>query len=336
MRLNLYQATIGELVRLTTNAATARERRLLILSYHRVLPSTDPMLPGLPDQDAFEIQMKVVAQQFNPLTLSRAIDLMKSGSLPPRSLSITFDDGYADNFNVAHPILNKYGIPATIFVASGFLDGGRMFNDTVIEAIRRISGDTIHLPELGLPPMCIVTKNDRAKTTEKIISRLRYKSSNDRLHHANNLARIAGGNLPNDLMLTSAQLRELHAQGIEIGAHTVSHPILSSIRKQEAIREITECRSQLSKIIDSEIYGFAYPNGKPGNDYDLSHVDMVAKSGFTYAVTTARGACSEKTDRYQLPRFGPWNRTPVKFGLRLAREFMTSPTSLLDQYRLET
>ena len=80
--------------------------------------------------------MRFAKANFNVISLADGVAGLKRGCLPPRALSITFDDGYRDNHDIALPILLQLGLPATFFVATGFLDGGRMFNDTVIEAVR--------------------------------------------------------------------------------------------------------------------------------------------------------------------------------------------------------
>ena len=89
--------------------------------------------------------MRWVKSVFNVIPLEEGVAGIKSGKLPPRALSITFDDGYANNATVAAPILKRLGLHATFFIATGFLDGGRMFNDTVIEAVRGYRGDMLDL-----------------------------------------------------------------------------------------------------------------------------------------------------------------------------------------------
>ena len=82
----------------------------------------------------FEAQMRVVAENFVPLPLSEAVDRLMIGELPPRAACVTFDDGYIDNVELALPILQSHGLSATFFVATGYLDGGWMWNDKVIGA----------------------------------------------------------------------------------------------------------------------------------------------------------------------------------------------------------
>jgi len=107
------------------------------LLFHRVLQQADPLLADDPDRAAFEGLMRYLQRHFNVIPLQEAIELSASDELPRASLSITFDDGYADNVSEALPILQKLALPATFFVATDYLDGGRMWNDTVIETVRR-------------------------------------------------------------------------------------------------------------------------------------------------------------------------------------------------------
>ena len=97
---------------------------LSVLAYHRVLDESDPLLPGEPSAEEFEARMRWLGDNFNVLPLAEAIRALRDNRLPKRALSITFDDGYADNYRNALPILRRLNLPATFFIASGFLDGG--------------------------------------------------------------------------------------------------------------------------------------------------------------------------------------------------------------------
>jgi peptidoglycan/xylan/chitin deacetylase (PgdA/CDA1 family) len=113
---------------------------LIVLTYHRVLPAPDPMLTAEPDAGLFEAQMTFLARYMVVLPLVEALRRLEAGTLPRRAIAITFDDGYANNAQVALPILRRLGLPATFFIATGYLDGGCMWNDAVIETLRRCPG----------------------------------------------------------------------------------------------------------------------------------------------------------------------------------------------------
>jgi peptidoglycan/xylan/chitin deacetylase (PgdA/CDA1 family) len=290
--------------------------RLSILMYHRVRSAPD-LLTGDPDAGAFDAQMLALAQYFNVLPLAEAVERLRTGGLPARAASITFDDGYRDNLEVALPILKKHRLSATIFIANGFLDGGRMFNDTVIEAVRRIQRDHLDLSHLGLGLMKLGSIIERRQAIDSILLRVKYLEPQRRQSVVDELAGLAGGDLPDDLMLRSEQVGDLARAGIDIGGHTVRHPILASVSLDEASEEIRSNRAFLEQVAGRDVTLFAYPNGQPGQDYLAEHVSIVRSLGFAAAVSTSWGAASAGTDLFQLPRFTPWDREPKRFVLRL-------------------
>jgi peptidoglycan/xylan/chitin deacetylase (PgdA/CDA1 family) len=101
------------------------------------------------DAERFDNICRWVSRWFNVLSLSTAAQQLREKRLPARPLVITFDDGYADNHDIALPILQRHGLTASFFVATGFLNGGRMWNDTLVEAIRLTRADSWDLTSLG-------------------------------------------------------------------------------------------------------------------------------------------------------------------------------------------
>jgi hypothetical protein len=134
----------------TMGSPSGKRAQLLITIFHRVLDRPDPLLPGIPDIDRFRWQIKLLAKHFNILPLRDAAQRLVDGNLPARAAAVTFDDGYADNLTNAIPVLAARGLPATFFVATDYLDGGRMFNDTVIELVRRLDGVNADFSTIGL------------------------------------------------------------------------------------------------------------------------------------------------------------------------------------------
>lgn len=292
-------------------------RELSILIYHRVRPVPDALFPEDIDRDRFERQMKQVTRIFNVLGLGEAVKRISDGSLPPRAACVTFDDGYADNEQVALPILSKYGVRATFFVASGYLDGGRMFNDTVIESVRLARGDILDLRDSGLGLYDIASTSSRRDAIDSLLHELKYMSFQARAAQAEEIRKKLLVDLPTDLMMTKAQVRSLYSAGMEIGGHTVMHPILKGLDRSTARTEIYLGRTQLEEIIQAPVKLFAYPNGKPNKDYDAEQVALVRELGFSAAVSTAPGVAIAGCDIHQLPRFTPWDTGSLKFVLRL-------------------
>jgi len=292
-------------------------RCLSILVYHRVVAELDPLLPDEVSAREFDWQMAVLSRWFKVLPLREAAARLRGGTLPVRSACVTFDDGYADNVTVALPILQRYGVSATFFVATGFIDGGRMWNDSVIGTVRGAQGDTLDARCVGLDKLSISNIGLRRQAIERLLAALKYLPLEERQKRVDQLAAETSASLPSDLMMTADQVRHLCASGMGIGAHTVTHPILAELGPERAECEIRDSKRRLEAITGSPVAVFAYPNGTPGRDYRREHVGMVRELGFEAAVSTAWGVAHAASDAYQLPRFTPWDRTPGKFALRL-------------------
>lgn len=295
--------------------------RLSILIFHRVLPQPDPLFPDEVDVGRFDKICTWLKSWFEVLPLDEAILRLEAGTLPSRSACITFDDGYADNCEQAMPILQRHGLCATFFIATGFLGGGRMFNDTVIEAVRACAGPKLDLRGLSIEGIDQFDVRDvaaRRRTIGQLIGALKYLPQSRRDEMTAELAARARASLPIDLMMSHDQVRRLRSGGMQLGAHTVSHPILARIDAASARDEIVTGKRALEAIIGDRVTLFAYPNGKPGEDYLPIHVEAVRAAGFGAAVSTHWGAGRRTSDLFQLPRFTPWDRGATRFGLRLA------------------
>lgn len=293
--------------------------RLSILILHRVHAKPDSLFPEEMDAPRFDALCGWLRNWFNVLPLDQAVHRLRNSNLPSRALAITFDDGYDDNHSVALPILKRHGLPATFFVATGFLGGGCMWNDWVIEGVRAARESHLTLDD-GLPGVhSVATSVDRRRLIDRLLPALKHRGPADRLAAAQQVARAAGMLHAPTLMMRPEQVRDLHTSGMQIGAHTVNHPILAVLGIDQAQAEIVDSKCSLEKLLDAPVRLFAYPNGRPGDDYTDANVCQVQLAGFDAAVCTAWGAASRCSDLYQLPRFTPWDQDRLRFGLRMAR-----------------
>lgn len=297
-------------------APGGRNGKLSIFIFHRVLPVADPLLPFEPSAKQFAWMTRFIARAFNVLPLGEAARRLQEGSLPPAAACITFDDGYADNLLVAWPILKRYGVPATFFIATAFLEGGRMWNDDVIEAFRFAKGEELDLDACGLGRHQISDAAARVRGYEAVLGKLKYFEHFERSAIAQQIAARCAVPTANELMMTHRQLRTLASEGAEIGGHTRTHPILEKLDDTAAQEEITVGKQELEELLGKPVQVFAYPNGVPGRDCSTRHGEMAHQAGFTAAVTTRQACATGAADPFQLPRFTPWDRTPLRFALR--------------------
>lgn len=293
--------------------------RLCILNYHRILEETDPMLKDEPALATFRWQMKLLADGFNVLSLQEALAALASGKLPPRAVCITFDDGYRSLHDLALPVLREFRLPATVFVTTGYIGSGNMWNERIIDSVRRLPNGPLELGRFGLPPMTLAGREQRRHLLQDLTQRAKYLPPDERMALTEALEQLAGGPAAESLMLTPDMIRALAAGRVEIGAHTVSHPILSRVDDATARFEIEQCKHDLEAITGSRVRYFAYPNGKPGLDFDQRHAAMAKAAGYDAAFSTAAGAASGRDDLFQLPRSSPWDATPMLYAVRLLR-----------------
>ena len=290
---------------------------LSVLFFHRVVAERDTLLPDEPTAKEFDQMLAWLQRQFTVIPLSDGVRRLANGTLPPAAAAITFDDGYRDNLEIAAPILKNRGLHTTLFVATGFIDGGIMFNDMVIEAVRSTSLPAIDLPELVNRRLPLSSLEDRRNAIASILPVIKRLPFAERLSRVDKLVAQCGAKLPQDMMMTTSQLREFVGMGFELGAHTDNHPILKVLPDDLALDEITRGRDKLESMINVRVSLFAYPNGRWGKDFDQRHRDMVKACGFEAAFSTEAGTCNSRSDLWNLPRFTPWDRTAMRFHLRM-------------------
>jgi peptidoglycan/xylan/chitin deacetylase (PgdA/CDA1 family) len=293
--------------------------RVCVVNYHRILEAKDPLLESEPDVATFRWQMALLAKCFNVIPLHDAVQLIGTGRMPPRAVCITFDDGYRSVHDLALPILQEFKLPATVFVTTGFVGGGHMWNDRIIEAVQNLPPGQLDLRELGLGTYSLASLADRQLTVGRLTEASKYLPPQGRFDLVQRLEHMVGDNLDHGLMLTPEMVVNLDRAGIEIGAHTISHPILTSLDDASSRLEIEGGKKELEAIIGKPVRLFAYPNGKIGKDFDERHMRMAREAGYLAAFTTRAGAVTSAQDRFALPRSRPWDKTPFLFGLRLLR-----------------
>ena len=316
-------------IRLALTTAGALQRRLSIVLFHRVLSAPDPLLVDEPDMARFAEQIIWLRDCFRILPLTEAAARLADGSLPARALCVSFDDGYRDNAINALPILQRLGVPATFFVTTRYLTGGMMWNDRVVEAVRHwpqsqaiidVASHGLNSPDLAL---------GRKAVMEDLLGQMKYLPYGTRDALADELLARSGAPALR-MMMDDDEIRRLHAAGMEIGGHTVSHPILCKLPADEARREIVENKAALEQIIGAPLLSFAYPNGKPHQDYETAHVAMLRECGYRYALTTSPGAATADTSLLQLPRFTPWDRQQSKYLARMVANYFRNPVCVAE------
>jgi peptidoglycan/xylan/chitin deacetylase (PgdA/CDA1 family) len=314
-----------------------RRPRALVLVYHRVGErGLDPWHLTI-DPEIFAGQMETLARDWSPLSLAELVEGFGRRQLPERAVAVTFDDGYADNLEVAAPILLEHGIPATLFVATDLVDaGGPPWWDELASLLLgpaelpptltlSSGGDRWRIPPVpagerrpaaNAPPPWEADPGTRLRAFYDVWLALRALDAPTREAALDEIAEWAGAPRPSGrVLLTWEQLRELAAlPGFELGAHTLTHPALPSCSAEDARAEIAGGADRLRTRIGVEVEQFAYPFGT----WTRSVARLVAELGFRAAYTTDGNAISWSSSPRALPRVPAEGHAPGEFARLLA------------------
>ena len=283
---------------------TERRHRsdLTILCYHRVLPADRKAAYYNPDlvvtPDAFEAHCSIVRRYYKVQSLSDALRGWQTDGTPHRpAAAITFDDGYADNFEHAGPILDHFGLQATFFVISGLVGtdhapwydavGRAMSSPTQAECAREITSR-----HLGQP---ITMPRDAVEQAKRLDPAKRRAFVSELAASVN----LDAGTGREDRIMNRDQLREMIQAGHEIGAHSRTHEILTQLDDGALDDEVAGSKTGVEALIGSEVNAFCYPNG----DTDARVQDAVKRAGYGCAVTMQPGLNAAGGDSYQLRRW---------------------------------
>lgn len=300
--------------------------RAIVLVYHRVgEPGPDPfelcVRPG-----TFAQHLELVRKLGRVVRFNRLMESLTASGAPGEQICITFDDGYADNLLVARPILERFDVPATVFVTTGHIDSDREFWWDEAERLVAEAG-----PPYELPPEfdetgggVVVRVGSFEEAFRLVYDRLQGLSPEERERLLDSLAGQRGRPVARAThrTLRSQEIVALADGGlVEIGAHTVTHPLLGRLDVKAQTLEIAASKTRLEEILGTEVVSFAYPHGRYGD----ATPGIVAEAGFRQACTGEHTVAWRETDPLLVPRIavGEWDADVLV--RRLARWFGRSP-----------
>lgn len=276
-------------------------KRLLILGWHNIAGTYAFPSIGESGRKGFAQQMRVLSRTANVLALDDALERIRSGAdLPPRAVSITFDDGYADNLTLAAPILEGLGLPATFFLVPGLLSSDSdAWWETLGWALFNSMLDSFEWEDTTFT---LDGEHTRRSTYNRLVTSLKLRPRSERDDAMSDLlATLSPRGAPPRLFMDWSGARELVRRGFSVQSHTCTHPVLSQETPTDQLRELVEARRRLEEGIDIEISTLAYPHGGLP-DYNADTVDAASVAGYSWAVTTREGFSTSATPRLELRR----------------------------------
>ncbi|MDX1378817.1 MAG: polysaccharide deacetylase family protein [Anaerolineales bacterium] len=244
--------------------------------------------------------------------------------LPPRAALVTFDDGYFDNYSNAYPILRKRNLPAVIFLASDYMESATPFYwDLVAHCFFMSQKDHLDFPSLGNFSWSDEASKDAV--VRQVVEILKAKPERDKKRLSDSFPKLLNVSVSDEvfkgMFLSWSQVREMRANGIEMGAHTASHPILTRIHPDDARAEIVKSKKRIEDEVKQPVHCFAYPNGQR-TDYNDVVIRAVRDSGIQSAYTLLPGPtrfASIKKRPYQIRRiFLSYKDTLPRFAAKLS------------------
>lgn len=290
-------------------------RQFRILVYHRVSDAVDPYAPGV-TRVLFERQIDYLRRHYRILSLTALVDASERREVPPRAIAITFDDGYEDVYLHALPVLERHGVPFTIFLTTDLIDRDLpMWNDCIGMAIR----DTRRSALDGIPgcePLPLGSPAERWQALERTLAIGKRLPARERDELTSNIVGQLGVSLAGGPhLLRWQQVEAMQQKGVDFGAHTVHHQVLTAVTTNTAWDEISESKRVIEDRLQVPVLHFAYPNGTV-RDFDEETKALVKKAGFLSAVSMIFGINTGRSDRYELRRQWPWDEDTAVFATK--------------------
>lgn len=276
---------------------------ILILMYHRFSRETNPYkISG----DEFAAHLEYLSKHNRVLSLSETINYLQNGkSLPPNTTVITIDDGYADAYEIAFPILKKFNFPATVYAVTGFLDGKRwLWTDLMRFVLLQTKFNSINIEFKNEKINCALTsENRRLETASRINSRLKKMPDQEKETKIKEIAESLKVEIPEKptseyAPMSWEQAAKTDAENVRIESHTVTHPILTNVSQSRMDFELQNSKRRLEEVLNRKVENFCYPNGSLNKNARTA----VENAGYKCAVTTEFGFNQKSANLFLLKR----------------------------------
>ena len=273
----------------------------VILLYHRIVDDHSEYLDKGPvvhhHIKYFKREIEYLKQTYDLLSMDEVVRRVKSGiGFKRPSVAITFDDGYLDNYTLAYPVLKKHGVPATIYLATGLIGTGEnTWVDQIERCLLRTEKDHLDLPTLfGKENLQIETRKEKEEINIRVAEALKHKLDRERKEIIVDIKKILNGtrdyknNSESRTMLNWDEVKKMAQNGITLGSHSHTHPILSRMPVQKAKEEIFESKKIIEGNLGFRVKHFSFPNGRR-EDFTEELRDYCREIGFESVASVIYG-----------------------------------------------
>lgn len=275
-----------------------------ILMYHRFGAESNAHKISA---DEFEAHLAYLKKHCRVLSLTEAVERLNDKTLPSNVVCITIDDGYADSFDIAFPLLKKFDLPATVYAVTDFLDGKCwLWTDLMRFVLLNAKSENVAIEFTGEDKITakLSSANDKIDFAGRINARLKKLPNAAKDKKIVEIAASLKVEIPevptaDFAPISWEQAREMNAQKVEIESHTVTHPILTNIDNSALEFELQTSKNRLENQLQKPIRHFCYPNGA----LNETIAETVKRAGYSSATTTEYGFNDKQINRFALKRF---------------------------------
>jgi peptidoglycan/xylan/chitin deacetylase (PgdA/CDA1 family) len=296
--------------------------RAVVLMYHRIAKEIDDPFNLCVSPENFNEQLEVLRKDYRVLRLEDILPLLREGNLPAKATAITFDDGYADNQQVAAVSLGRFGMPATVFVTSGYMDGRREYWwDELVRFVTESRSDPAEWrlgdPKLISPGAAGITREELLRQLQTFLREQTPDRRESILIRMADLAGLERMVRDSHKPMTANECAAMSKRGwMTVGAHTVHHVWLSAIDGAKQDFELRESKRTLEEITGSSVHTLAYPYGRR-DSVSQKTLLRVREAGFTLACANERGLVKADANPFWIPRCIPHNVDGETFAKRM-------------------
>lgn len=296
------------MVRLDARISAGRKR--YVLCYHRVIPASQAQREWVHEAmwvspQSFDAHIRWMLSIGEVVTLDRLLDFKSPNQRP--LFALTLDDGWRDNLVHALPIIRRHGVPATVYLATSFMDDGRLIWPEDLAMKSAAASTSIPRAELSAavtdlaPEPAGLPRAEPRRMLEAAIEQLKHLPENERDRRLRKYFTTIGAPAAPLLgqMMTWEDAAEMQRSGVGIGSHSHTHRIFSEATPEQIETELSRSRSRIREKLNHEVRTFAYPNAR----YRGDEGEILARTGYCHAFRIHNRAVEPDVDPFFVPRF---------------------------------